>query len=115
MSMGRPAGKPSTIATSARPCDSPAVVKRNITGGLRLLCYSLVDIIQYFVLCALYFDFLIADSVQLSIQRSIPHQSTKHKVQSTKLDQSFIKHIPAPQNPRRVKRPLQSGHLAQVL
>src|SRR5438270_12496014 len=28
----RPAGSPSTITTRARPCDSPAVRKRNITG-----------------------------------------------------------------------------------
>src|ERR1043166_5512990 len=99
MSSGRPAGRPSTIATSARPCDSPAVVKRNITGKYKLLCYSLVDIIRYFVLSALYFDFFIADTVQLSIQVSIPHQSTKHQVQSTELEQFFIKHVSASQNP----------------
>src|SRR6266498_268612 len=27
---GRPAGMPSSTATSPRPCDSPAVVKRNV-------------------------------------------------------------------------------------
>src|SRR5262249_47277716 len=35
--MGSPAGRPSTIATSARPCDSPAVVKRNIVGQLSVV------------------------------------------------------------------------------
>src|SRR5690242_11086734 len=31
---GSPAGIPSRIATRPRPCDSPAVVKRNVTLGL---------------------------------------------------------------------------------
>ena len=40
MSIGRPAGMPSRITTSARPCDSPAVRKRTIDAGncIRSFC-----------------------------------------------------------------------------